>query len=166
MSEGIYFLERQKFRQWWLWLILIAVGISFVVNQVIHFTESQNTAKTNGLLPILLYLLGIFLLYAFFWVCCLETKITQKGIHIRFVPFHRKHKLIRWEEIQSFEIRKYKSVREYGGYGIRYNFKKGKAYNVSGNTGLQLYLNKNRKILIGTQMPELLQKVLEMNHSK
>lgn len=39
---------------------------------------------------------------------------------------------------------------EYGGWGVRFG-KGGKAFNVSGNRGLKLYLKSGRSLLIGTQ---------------
>jgi hypothetical protein len=34
---------------------------------------------------------------------------------------------------------------------MKKSFKWGRAYNISGNIGLQLYLNNNKKVLFGTQ---------------
>ena len=53
-------------------------------------------------------------------------------------------------------------MMEYGGYGMRSGSRKyGKAYNVSGKTGLQLYLSNGKKLLIGTQNPRQAQKAME-----
>jgi len=81
----------------------------------------------------------------------LEVWIDQKGIHYRFYPLISKNKLISNGEIQRFEIRKYSPLLDYGGWGIKKRFKWGRAYNVSGNIGLQLYLKTGRKVLFGTQ---------------
>ena len=55
-------------------------------------------------------------------------------------------------EIDRFEIREYKPIKEYGGWGMKQGKKGvGKAYSVSGNIGLQLYLTNGKKVLIGTQ---------------
>lgn len=45
---------------------------------------------------------------------------------------------------------------------MRYSFRgKGRAFNVSGNIGLQLEFINGEKLLIGTQNPEKLRNVLE-----
>ena len=55
-------------------------------------------------------------------------------------------------EIIKYEIRKYRPIIEYGGWGIRFN-KSGKAYTVSGNIGIQIQMSTGKGILIGTQQP-------------
>jgi hypothetical protein len=52
--------------------------------------------------------------------------------------------------IEKYEVITYDPILDYGGWGIKYN-RHGKAYNVSGNKGLQLYLKNGKRILIGTQ---------------
>jgi hypothetical protein len=47
----------------------------------------------------------------------------------------------------------YSSLRDYGGWGIRYG-SKGKAYNVSGSRGVRLELSNGKRLLIGSQRPE------------
>jgi TATA-box binding protein (TBP) (component of TFIID and TFIIIB) len=42
---------------------------------------------------------------------------------------------------------------EYGGWGIKYG-RKGKAYNVSGNRGVQLVFKDGKQLLIGSQRAE------------
>jgi hypothetical protein len=51
-------------------------------------------------------------------------------------------------------------MKEFGGWGIRYGFKS-KAYNVSGNKGLQIVLKNERQILFGSQRHKELEKVME-----
>ena len=53
----------------------------------------------------------------------------------------------------------YNPIAEYGGLGIRFG-PNGKAYNVSGNTGLQVILKNKSKVLIGTNDAEALAAVL------
>ena len=69
--------------------------------------------------------------------------------------------------IEKYEVRKYNAFREYGGYGIKgrkpgRRFRgKGYAYNISGNTGLQLYLKDGKKVLIGTQRGEAIKYAMD-----
>lgn len=51
-------------------------------------------------------------------------------------------------------------IKEYGGWGIKGKFKS-KAYNVSGNIGLQLYLKNGRKVLFGTQRQEAIENAMK-----
>jgi len=92
----------------------------------------------------------------------LVTRIRPDGVYVQFKPLQFKEKHISKEKIKSFELRKYRPIAEYGGWGIRTGGKKyGKAYNVSGKMGLQLYLEDGKKLLIGTQKPREVQKAME-----
>lgn len=96
--------------------------------------------------------------FVFFWLFLkmkLEVKITDEGIAYRFFPLILKEKMIKRNIIESFEIRKYKPILDYGGYGANFRPNKwGKAFTMKGNIGMQLYLKDGKKILFGTQRPE------------
>jgi len=64
-----------------------------------------------------------------------------------------------WNEITQSYVRKYNPITEYGGWGLRWGLK-GKAYNMSGNKGIQLVLNGNIRLLIGTNKAEEADEVL------
>jgi len=55
----------------------------------------------------------------------------------------------------------YSPISDYGGWGIRYG-SIGKAYNVSGNRGVQLELLNGERILIGSQKPEELAAAIDL----
>jgi hypothetical protein len=59
-------------------------------------------------------------------------------------------------------IRKYNPIKDYGGWGIRWgSFRKGNAYNMSGNMGLQLVFKDGKKLLFGTQRSSELDQIIE-----
>lgn len=98
----------------------------------------------------------------------LHTYINSEGIFVKFFPFQFQFKFYSWNKIHALYIRKYSPVREYGGWGIRISMNASKAYIVTGNTGLQLVLTNDKKMLIGTNRPDHLTNVLiklgKMNH--
>ncbi len=154
----ILFKETQQFRQWW-WIVLIlgstvpvmVFSIYALYQQTVRGIQVGDSPAPNGVLIVILFFLGIMLW--FFFSMKLEVWIDQVGIHYRFPPVIFKDQFISKEEIQRFEIRKYSPIVDYGGWGIRRGFghKWGRAYNVSGNIGLQLYLKSGKKVLFGTQ---------------
>ena len=87
----------------------------------------------------------------------LKTKITVDGIFITFPLLKRKLFRVKVQEIERFEIRKYRAKLEYGGRGFRSRRASGRAYTVSGDTGLQLYLKNGKKLLIGTQKKQAIE---------
>lgn len=162
MNDDVLFLEKQKFNQWWLWLILIGSN-GFLLFEIVNLiVENKQIGSEKSSIAILLFaLLYTSLLTLAFVYFSLDTIIKQDGVYVRFFPLQIKYKHYTWVSIKRAYIRKYSPILEYGGWGIRYSiFGKGKAYNISGNYGLQLELMDTKKILIGTNKPEELTKVL------
>lgn len=155
MENKFEFTERQKFSQWWLWLLLSAVIMYIIYN----FIEDRQYFSTLELaISILIPTLVIIL----FLVIRLETKIDAQGIYVRFFPFQITFRHYPWRNITKVYVRKYSPLGEYGGWGIRLGlFGTGKAYNIKGNKGLQIIFNDEKKILIGTQKQNELKLYLE-----
>lgn len=100
------------------------------------------------------FIIILFLLYVPF----LDTRITEKGITVKFVLLFTRH--YPWEKIVKSSIRQYKPVKEYGGWGIKGKKPGGMAFNVSGDMGLQLEFTNGKKLLIGTRKPDELERAL------
>ena len=145
------FEEKQRFDQIWLWAVL--VGISSVVIYQVPFDlirqsdgSPMSTSSIFIIVGVIVFVIGLL---ALFFFARLSTRINNESIEITFSPFFMKPKIINWADIDEAFVRKYNSLYEYGGWGIRFGWK-GRAYNTSGNMGLQLILKSGKKILIGT----------------
>lgn len=162
MDNEILFTESQRFKQWWLWMILLGINGLFlfgVYQQVIGGQQFGDKPMSD---TELLIITGLTLLLAFLFINFrLDTIIKRDGIYVRFFPFHMTFKHYNWNNLTKSFVRQYSAISEYGGWGLRFGlFGKGKAYNVSGNKGLQLEFNNNKKLLIGTTKPDELTKIL------
>ena len=142
------FEEKQKFTQWWLWVILL----SFPIISVGPFDENE----INGY-HVLIGLAIPLLFYLFE----LRIKVNEDGLYYQFLPFHLKFYTIKMDEIESFKAMEYSPLKEYGGWGIKYGFK-GKAYNVSGNKGVKVFLKNGSNIMFGSQKHKDLKKALKL----
>jgi hypothetical protein len=161
MNANTLFTERQRFNQGWLWLGLAAINTFFLYGlftqtvQDVPFGDHpmSNTGlafTAGGLLLITLLLLSVRI----------DTEIRQDGIYVRFFPFQLAFRKYAWELLKDAQVRQYKPLVEYGGWGIRFEFSgngRGKALMVSGDMGLQLELTDGTRMLIGTQKPEELE---------
>lgn len=160
MQQKILFREKQRFTQWWLWVILIGVNIPFMVGIYTQIINKEpfgtKPMSDNGL--ILVTILMILLLLLFFSFN-LKTEITKDKIYFQFFPFHIKGRSYLISDIQKMKVEKYSPIGEYGGWGIR-GWGDNKAFNVKGNKGLRIFFKDGTKRLIGTQRPEELQKVI------
>lgn len=161
------FREEQKFQQVWVWFIVVGIAVLVwysTIQQIILRCPFGGRPAPDTLLIIFWLLFGIGL-PALLLSAKLVTEVRSDGIYIRFVPFHFSFHKIAFEELKSFEVRKYNALREYGGWGIRYG-PQGKAYNVGGNRGMQLELVDGKRILIGSQRPEEFLAALQALHSR
>ena len=169
MNTEILFTERQNFRQWWIWLILILINGIFIfgiIKQVIGGEQFGDNPVSNFSLFIGF---GMAVLFTLFFISLrLDTVIKKDGIYVRFFPFHLKFKRYAWETLAKLSVREYSPIKEYGGWGLRFSlFGKGTAFNVSGNKGMQLEFTSGKKLLIGTNSPEQLSALLiEINQLK
>ena len=164
MDNEILFTESQKFKQWWLWVLLIGINgiLIFVLYQQIICGKQfgDKPMSDTGFLRVFGLISSLTLLFLFFR---LETIIKKDGIYVRFFPIHIAFRKYTWEKIDKAFVRKYNPITEYGGWGLRYGlFGKGKALNVSGNKGLQLVFHDNSQLLIGTNKPEELAQALKI----
>jgi hypothetical protein len=152
--------EVQRFRQPWLWLLLLATTIT-VAGVFIHGMYTQlylghpwgDRPMPDSAL-VIVALLSIMLtagLTLLFYGMKLITDVGPEGIYVRFVPLTSR--TIRFEDITSCRAVTYRPIKEYGGWGIRFG-RKGKAYNVYGNEGVQLELTDATPLLIGSQRHE------------
>lgn len=151
------FKETQKFTQWWLWIILIAVGILpiYGIYKQLFLGEPFGDKPMSDVGLIILLIL-IFLLLVLFYVMRLHTEINQYEIRMHFFPFIKKR--IDWTAVKSTEVLDYGFV---GGWGIRLWTKYGTVYNVKGTKGLAIELLNGKKLLIGTQKETELSKFIQ-----
>ena len=162
MNPEILFSETQRFKQWWLWLIMLGVDglIFFGLFQQVTLGKpfGDHPATNTELIVIAVFML---LITGSFYMLKLETEIRKDGIYVRFFPFHFSNRFYPLENISKSFVRQYNPILEYGGWGVRFGFAgKGKAFNVSGNQGLQLEFTDQKKLLIGTNKPEELENLL------
>jgi hypothetical protein len=160
-KNEILFNEEQRFGQWWLWLILLAINGFSLSKFFLKITGQSFDHQINGTELLIFMIVNLLLLFLFLNLR-LETIIKEDGIYVRFFPFHLSFIHFKWERISESFVREYNPILEYGGWGMRFGFfGKGKAYNVSGNKGIQLVFTNGRKLLIGTKRPEEVNGVLE-----
>jgi hypothetical protein len=151
-----YFTERQHARQPWLLAIIAAmaaVGWWSLIQQVLRGKPVGNNPINDWGVVVLWLLTGIGAPLLLLWMH-LETVVEPGGISVGLLPFTRRK--IAAEEIDRFYARTYKPLREYGGWGLR-GRGNNRAYNMSGDQGLQLELTNGDRILIGTQRPHELE---------
>jgi len=148
------FQEEQGVNMWWVW-IAVLVPAAIMAN---IFVQQIVCGRPHGEHPgpdWLLWTLTVFLCLcvpALLLILRLTVTVHDAGIHVRYRPFVSR--VIPFSEIRAFRARRYRPIREFGGWGIRSGLGKKSAYNAKGNLGVELYLRDMRSIMIGSQRHE------------
>jgi hypothetical protein len=146
--------ETQRFRQLWILAVTvlpILLLLSVIFTQIFLGKQIGENPASNMELALVLLLATLPAMLIL--IARLDTLILDNGIAVCFFPFHTDFRFYSWEEIDKCHVRVYSPLREYGGWGLR-GIGKHRAFNVSGNNGLQLVLRDGSKLLIGTQQPD------------
>jgi len=172
-QHNVYFREEQRFSDSPKKLIfpivfLLSVGpLGYGMYQQLVLDKPWGDDPSSDM-GLTLTFIFVFVLMGSIWFLFsqvkLEVYIDKEGIHYRFPIFIRKEELIKKEQIARYEVRKYSPFLEYHGWGYRVaraKRKRGIAYNISGNIGLQLYFTDGKKLLIGTQRPEAIKRAMK-----
>jgi|SRR5690606_1044828 len=161
MKHKPLFQETQRFTQWWIWVILIAINIPFWIGIYIQIIKGEpfgdKPMSDVGLIIITIFMILFNLLFFGF---NLKTQITHNKIYFKFFPFHIKEREYLISDIQEMKVVKYNPIGDYGGWGIR-GFGSNKAFNVKGNMGLRILFKDGTKRLLGTQKSEELEKTIK-----
>jgi hypothetical protein len=159
----LIFREEQRFALWLRWLMALSMAL-VVLLSIFPLTKIPPEQGHPEILPIILLIVaGVFVPIAIallFWLLKLETEVRPDGLYVRYFPFHIHFKKFTADDLSEYYARQYKPIREYGGWGIRCSFRKGKAYNVSGNKGVQLVFKNGKRLLIGSQRAEELEEAI------
>ena len=109
------FSEKQRFRLWWFWLLLLAIDLIPLYALYTQFYLGEpmgNKPMTDTQLVV--FSSGMLLLNLLFFVMKLATKVDEKGISWSLFPLAKKS--LTWDQIQTAEVKKIGFV---GGFGIR-----------------------------------------------
>ena len=160
--SSLDFAETQRFRQTWLWIVFAVLSGGFlyiVAGQMMSIGIFAHNLFPSAALALMGGL--IFIIILLLYNSSLSVKINRGGIYYRFLPFHWYYQKIDWKDIEKVYVRRYDALTEYGsGWGIKFG-NSGKAYIISGSYGLQIDFLDERKILLGTQRPGELERMIQ-----
>ena len=140
-----YFHEEQRFRQWWIWTLLVIAALPVVVVAFI-----RGPVLSVPIVPLILLAVGVLLAFA-----RLVVDVDREAITVAFHFLWPKRR-IRIPDVRKAEATKYSPLRDYGGYGVRLGFR-GWAVNVSGDEGVLVETNDGSRLMIGSQRPKELE---------
>lgn len=169
----LYFKEEQKLAPYKILIILTMIIAVFLVTLGLSLHQDNQLDTTtndslNSLLTASLIVIPILILLTILKLSMrLIVEIREEGVCYKYKPIIKQFRTIPYNKIEKYEIRKYKPIFEYRGWGIRDRGnrrkinKYGIAYTARGKIGLQLYLKSGGKILIGTQRSEAIKRAMD-----
>lgn len=146
--------------------------------QPVAYWESQNPAYVGGLsivIPVIMLIaayfsweslpwlsvimvilgIGIFTFYGGF-----RTLVTRDAVRVKMGIFGFKLLSLRVSDIQDAGVHSFAPIRDFGGYGIRFN-QEMQAYFLRGEKGVKITTRDGKKYLIGSDHAERLSMVVK-----
>ncbi|HSN78541.1 MAG TPA: DUF6141 family protein [Anaerolineae bacterium] len=149
-SASTTFHEEQRFRQPWVWLLVLGVAALQWwgwIQQIVLGQPFGDNPGPDWMVWLFLVLFGIGL-PLFFVVLRLVIEVNDAGVWLRYFPLTKR--MITFDQIERCEAVGYQPLRQYGGWGIR-GLGSNRAYNVSGSQGVRLHLRSGDVVVIGSQ---------------
>jgi len=161
-EETVRFHEIQHFRQIWVWIIIAfvtALGWYFFLAQIVYGEPLGNNPAPDWVVLLIWAAFGI-LFPIWFITLKLEIVVTNTELAFRFFPLHMRWSVLPFNEIATADAVTYHPIREFGGWGIRFGWRGGMAYNVQGDRGVRIIENNGKKFLLGSRHAEELERAV------
>ena len=142
-------------------IIPIPLAVAFGAMAAIQIISGKPIGNKPAPDFVLVIIFIFMVLFAFFaGRQKLKTTITPDEITYSSEIFFSGETVTKFSDVKSISIRKYKPMKEFLGWGVKWNSTTD-CFTMSGDIGLELTMANNKKILIGTQKPAELQLVLD-----
>ncbi len=130
---------------WVFWITLPILSITMLISLVLgmkkegsHWSDLTLEDSINSDTLPALVLVG--LVGSLLYTIKLTWSLNRKGFYYRYRPFIMKTRFLPREDIESITLEKINPLRDFGGWGLRYSKKYGKAYTTQGNYVLRIRL--------------------------
>jgi hypothetical protein len=150
------------------WLVALFLGVHLL--QIYSLSSSlysymihEETLFSKG--GLLVFWLGFLVFSIVFFNLKLTTQFIESRIVVSYWPFLWRPFEISKEQIKTIEIRTYKPLLEFGGWGYRVGWSGFTAYSTHGKTGVFIEFKHGKKIMIGTQKPDIWKKWIQENYA-
>ena len=146
------FEERQRFRQWWAWIAILAPAVVawlMFFLQIVGGEPVGDDPAPDWFIWLMVAVMGIGF-PTWFAVLTLETRVDDEGVHVRFRNGIGRRD-VAFADIVEVESREYRPILEFGGWGLRWGRHRRRAFTASGTAGVEIRLRDGRSVLVGSQ---------------
>jgi hypothetical protein len=145
------FEERQRFREPWAvgLIVVLAAGAwgGLAWSLLVEGSELQPAA-----MAVMVVIFGL-VFPVFLYLLELNTVVDPAGVQVRFRHGFAAHRFAT-AEMASAQSVTYRPLRDLGGWGVRWGWGHSRAYNVSGDRGVEIVDTDGRRWVIGSQRSE------------
>lgn len=150
-DDTLLYREIQRWRDV-AWVMLVVFGLAALqwwafLQQWVGGSPLGSNPAPDGMLLLFWLFFGIGFPLFFLWLHML-VEVRPEAVKVQYRPFI--NRVIRLDEIAHVEVRIYRPLLEFGGWGVR-GWGNRVAYNVNGNTGVELTLIDGRRVLLGSR---------------
>lgn len=138
--------EKQYFNPWLRFLVFLTLPFIALL-----FFSDRPMKGPLWLLVVVVVFLGLFA--SGFAIIHLKVCFAPDSIRFKFAPFQRRAVVYRQDHIDTVEVVVYRSLREFGGWGIRWDVQGRKMFSMAGNNAVLIQFKNGKKILIGVKNP-------------
>lgn len=154
--------EEQWF-SWWVYAILLAImslGTFFGFRNLAGFGEAHGAWWSLKAPLGMLFGLSLPPILVV-GVLRMTTVVSPTHLQVWFglVPTYRH--VVAIDAIRRVEVVRYRPIRDCGGWGIRWDRHGGRVLNARGDRGVRITLDDGSLLLVGTQTPEELARVID-----
>jgi hypothetical protein len=149
------FIEVQRFRRWWIAVLLGITGAVVwwgFVTQIVLGRDWGGDPAPDAVVWLLWAVFGVGF-PVWMWTLGVRTGVDGSGVHVRWIAFPLRRDFP-FADIARHEAVTYQPIREFGGWGWRRGRQGRVAHTVRGVEGVELELRDGRRVLIGSQRPQ------------
>ena len=133
------FQENQKFSSNWV-IVLFAIALS-ITSASVYLSYNKNTSFFVFILP---YVIRGFVFAFIKKFNNFNIEVTESGVSLK-IPLFKKE-FIGWNEIKSINLQTISPLKDFGGWGLRYNLKGTTGYIFSGTKAIFIEKNNGKKV--------------------
>lgn len=161
-STVVVYREEQWFARWVYALMAVVTGVVGIAIYLAAFgPEAAAPPEPSGQWPMVM-MLGLSLPpLLVVGLLKMTTQVSPTELHVWFglVPTYRH--VLALDSIRGVEVVRYRPLLDCGGWGIRRHRGGGRVLNARGDRGVRLTLDDGSHLLIGSQRPEELARVID-----
>lgn len=154
------FIEKTRFGNWWLWLMLwvFIAFFAFAFIKQIVLNDPLGSEQLSDFL-IILFLFFFLIIQAIMFYTRLLIKVDSDGFSYQFRPWHKQLIQLSWEKIADAKLRQYSAMGEFGNYGTRIKDDT-LAMVASGTKGVELRLKNGALIIVSSRKAAIMLEVI------